>query len=261
MRVHEVELLGVLKVNQVFQSVGNRKTPLYERVVMQIQSAISVGDLKPGDKLPPERELVKLFGVSRVSIREALKSLRAMGLVRIRHGDGVYVCELDPDDRVQNLAASLLDPNGTIKELFEMRKVLETRAAAWAAERGVPRKIQELVRLIESIREGVAKRPSGYLFLLGEHDTKFHLCLAEAARNQVLVRVMNHLLDMLAESRARAWSVPGRPLRSVEEHARIVDAILSNDPVGARDAMRQHLENVEKELWQEDSSCQDIPED
>lgn len=184
--------------------------------------------------------------MSRISIREALKSLAAMDLVKIRHGDGVYVCE--PDKGRQNNRAYLFGPRVTMKELYELRKVLETQAAAWAAERGAPDKVRELANLIESIKEAISERSSGYLLLLGEHDARFHLCLAEAAQNQVLVRVMRHLLDLMAEARARSWSIPGRPERSVDDHARIVEAILSHDPAGARDAMYQHLENVEKEL-------------
>ncbi|GAW93913.1 FadR/GntR family transcriptional regulator [Calderihabitans maritimus] len=233
----------------MFQPVGGPKgTRLYEKVVMQIKSAISVGDLKPGDKLPSERELAEIFGVSRTSIREALKSLVAMGLIKIRHGDGIYVCESRGEEQLKNIGAYLMSHQGTLKDLFEIRRVLETEAAAWAAERGAPEKVQELVNLINTVKEGIAKRSGGYLLFLGEHDTKFHLCLAEASENQVLLRVMNNLLDLLAESRARAWSIPGRPLRSVEEHAKIVEAIVSGDVEGAREAMRQHLENVEKEI-------------
>ncbi len=129
-----------------------------------------------------------------------------------------------------------------------LRKVLESQAAVWAAERGAPDKVQELAKLLESVREEIKERSSGHLLLLGEHDIGFHLCLVEAVRNQVLARVMHHLLDLMAEASARSWSIPGRPEKSVDEHARVVEAILAHDPALAREAMHRHLENVEKEL-------------
>lgn len=220
----------------------------YEKVVLQIKSAISSGELKPGDKLPPERELAKLFGVSRTSIREALKSLATSGLITIRHGDGAYVSEPRLENELASLAGYLLDRQGTLMELLELRKVLETQAAAWAAERGDPDKMRELAGLIVVGRDGIRKRSGGLLSLLTEHDTKFHLCLADAAGNQVYVRVMNHLLDLLIDSRVKAWSIPGRPLKSLEEHAKVVDAIVRRDPEGAKEAMRQHLESLERDI-------------
>lgn len=236
-------LVGRQRARGIFEPVGNQRTRLWDKVVLQIRAAIRNGDLKPGDRLPPERKLAEIFGTSRTIVREAMKVLAAQGLVEIRHGQGMFVV-----DRGSDLSLPRPGEPGNLRDLFEIRKVLEIQAAAWAALRAPEERVRRLAEELDAVEREVRARDTGRLLLLGEHDTKFHLAIAEASGNRVLVRVMRDLLDLLAESRAKAWSIPGRPLRSLEEHRRIVGAIAGRDPDRAKVAMYAHLDNVERDI-------------
>lgn len=232
----------------MFKPVQEKSDSIYGKVVTELKSAIMSGRLKPGDKLPGERVLAEMLGVSRTSLREALKMLAAAGLVTIKHGQGVFIANHDHDSYLQKFVQQVLVNPQEIKELFEIRKVLETQAAAWVAERGSTDQINRLAGLLTSTKDKLAQQPTPGLALLAEQDSKFHLLLAEATNNSVLVRIMEGLLDLLADSRCRSMAVPGRPLKSLEEHRQVVEALLLRQPDAAREAMLQHLENVEKDI-------------
>ncbi|MCG0278369.1 MAG: FadR family transcriptional regulator [Thermanaeromonas sp.] len=221
---------------------------VYHRVVDEIKTGIFEGRLKPGDRLPAERELAEMLGVSRTSVREALKMLAAEGLVRIKHGQGAFIAEQDPDAYIQQFAKRIFVNPKTIKDLFEIRKTLEPAAAAWAAERAAQQELEELAGLVRQTKESLKQLPRGRLPVLARHDTQFHYNLAKATGNTVLVRIVDSLMDLLADIRSRTLSIPGRGEASVEEHGVIAEALLRRDARGASAAMLQHLENVEQQI-------------
>lgn len=217
-----------------------RKTRVYEEVAGQIQRLITEGRLKPGDKLPPERELAETFGVSRTSVRDAIRVLELMGLVEPRQGEGTVVRDLTPDSLVHPLTSLLVRNRGLLAELLDVRKMIEPSLAARAAVHASP---EELAQLDEIFNRQQDKVRRGKLAI--EEDSEFHYTIATAARNRVVLRVLDVLMDLLRESRERSLQVEGRLLKSLEGHRRILEAIRRRDSVAAEAAMRQHLHEIE----------------
>ncbi|WP_406676194.1 FadR/GntR family transcriptional regulator [Moorella sp. ACPs] len=233
---------------RLFQPINRNPKSVYHRVVDEIKKSIFEGRMKPGDRLPAERELAEMLGVSRTSVREALKMLAAEGLVSIRHGQGAFISEQDPDEYLKRFASHLPVNRDTVLHLFEVRKVLEPQAARWVAERASQTDIQELASMVTTTREHLGRLRSGRLSLLAGHDSNFHYRLAQATGNTVLVRLMHSMLDLLADSRSRSLAIPGRGERSVDEHYEIVKALIKRNGEEAAAAMLRHLEDVEEQI-------------
>lgn len=227
----------------IFAPVRPLGSKLSSRVADQIQALIAARRLKPGDRLPSEAELARSLRVSRPSLREALKTLAAVGLLEIRHGQGTYVRSGDVDRALDRATSAWFGGHGTGRHLLEMRQLLEPPAAAWAAERATAEERRALAEVVTRMK---AVRPddSDLVETLERLDTELHQRIAEATHNALLVRVMRSLLDLLSESRKRSLRIPGQGLKSVRYHEAIVRAIARGDPRGASRAMREHLEDV-----------------
>jgi len=217
-----------------------RKTRVFEGVVLQIQRLIVDGALKPGERLPPERELAARLSVSRSSVRDAIRILELAGLVVPRQGEGTVVADLGPENVAAPIAAILLRKRELIGELLDVRRMIEPTLAARAAERATP---EEIARLEEILERQAAKAARGEPTV--DEDGEFHYQIALAARNGVVRSVLDVLMQLLRETRARSLQAPGRPRRSLEGHRRIVEAIARHDPEGAERAVRLHLEEIE----------------
>lgn len=217
-----------------------RKTRIYEEVAAQIQRLISDGRLKPGDRLPPERELAEAFSVSRTSVRDAIRVLEMMGLLEPRQGEGTLVRDLSPDSLVNPLASLLVRNRLRMAELLDVRKMLEPPVAGRAAAHATD---AELTQLQDILRRQEEKVRRGELAI--DEDSEFHYTIALAARNSVVLRVLDVLMDLLRESRERSLQVTGRLQRSFDGHRRIMAALLAHDAALAEAAMRQHIEEIE----------------
>jgi len=217
---------------------------LSEGIVNQIMQAINNGELKPGDKLPAEREMCTVFSVSRTVIRDALKMLVGLGVVTIRHGMGAYINEVDGAEDVSRLAALLQISRGTVEELFQVREVIESQAVIWCTQNANEQDLRLLQYIVRKGKE-LEDADESKLALL---DAEFHLKIVEAAGNRVLMRLMINLLDLLGENRARALMVPGRQRLSVLEHETIFEAIKQRDPELAHERMLSHLANVSEAI-------------
>lgn len=220
-----------------------RKTRIYEEVAAQIQRLIGDGRLKPGDRLPPERELAEAFSVSRTSVRDAIRVLEMMGLLEPRQGEGTVVRDLSPDILVNPLASLLVRNRMRMAELLDVRKMLEPPVAGRAAVHATE---AELAQLQDILRRQEEKVRRGELAI--DEDSEFHYTIALAARNSVLLRVLDVLMDLLRESRERSLQVAGRLHRSFDGHRRIMAALLAHDPALAEASMRQHVEEIEEVL-------------
>ncbi len=220
-----------------------RKTKVYEEVVEQIQRLILDGRLKPGDKLPAERELAEAFGVSRTSVRDAIRVLELTGLVEPRQGEGTVVRDLTPDSLINPLASLLLRNSTLLAELLEVRRMLEPPIAARAATHA---SVEEMTRLQEILHRQKEKVRRGELAI--DDDSEFHYTIATAAKNRVVLKVLDVLMDLLRESRERSLQVQGRLQKSLAGHRRILDAIQRRDPAAAEAAMRQHIDEIEAVL-------------
>ncbi|MDR5693986.1 MAG: FadR/GntR family transcriptional regulator [Armatimonadota bacterium] len=220
-----------------------RKTKVYEEVASRIQRLILEGRLKPGDYLPPERELAEVFGVSRTSIRDAIRVLELLGLVEPRHGEGTLIKEVSPDILTAPLTTILTAKKALLAELLEVRKMFEPNVARYAALRASPEEIEKLQSIVARQEEKVQR---GEVAI--EEDDEFHYTIAKASRNQVTLRVVDVLMDLLRESRERALQIEGRPARSLQGHKRILQAIQRRDGEAAAEAMFKHIEEIEEIL-------------
>jgi GntR family transcriptional regulator, transcriptional repressor for pyruvate dehydrogenase complex len=229
---------GTLPGDVAFTAV--KKTRLFEGVARQIQALIVDGALKTGDLLPPERELAERFGVSRSSVRDAIRTLEFVGLVVPRQGEGTVVADVSPEAVVMPIASVLGRKRELIEELLDIRKMIEPALAARAAERATP---EEIARLEDVLKRQRAKTQRGELAV--EEDAEFHYQLALAAKNGVVRRVIDVLMRLLRETRARSLQTHGRPERSLAGHKRILDAIKRRDPAAAERAVRRHVEEIE----------------
>src|SRR5438270_4614404 len=217
-----------------------RTTRLYEQIVHQIEESIVKGNLKPGDQLPAERDLAQRFGVSRTAVREAVKALREKGLVEAYSGRGTFITDGTTQAVRQSLdlMVKIGQPEGST-HLAEVRAILEPEIAGLAAMR-----IQEAE--LATMREAVAvmdkagQDPDAYI----EADLDFHLALAEAAANPLILSLLDSIVGLLREQRLRIFRVPGGPDRGQVHHKRILEAVERHDAEKARDAMRAHLSQV-----------------
>jgi GntR family transcriptional repressor for pyruvate dehydrogenase complex len=220
-----------------------RTSRLYEQIVQQIEDSIVKGTLKAGDQLPAERELAQRFGVSRTAVREAVKALREKGLVEAYSGRGTFITDGTTQAVRQSfdLMVKIGQPEGST-HLAEVRAILEPEIAALAAEH-----IQEPE--LATMREAVAamdragKDPETYI----EADLDFHLALAEGANNPIILSLLDSIVALLREQRLRIFKVPGGPERGQVHHKRILDAVEKHDAEKARDAMREHLDQVRED--------------
>ncbi|MFL5397101.1 MAG: FadR/GntR family transcriptional regulator [Myxococcales bacterium] len=217
-----------------------RKERRYEQVAEQIQKLIAEGTLKPGDRLPPERELATRFGVARSSIRDAVRTLEVMGILEPRQGTGTVVRDLSADSLVVPLATVLVRKRELVEELIDVRRILEPALAARAAKNATVEEVMELEDILRRQREKMSRGQPTI-----EEDSEFHYAIGRAARNSVVLKVLDILMDLLRESRARSLQTQGRPERSYAGHQRVLRAIKRRDPDAAEKAVRKHLEEIE----------------
>jgi GntR family transcriptional regulator, transcriptional repressor for pyruvate dehydrogenase complex len=216
------------------------KTKVYEKIAVQIQRLICDGSLKPGEKLPPERELAGMFHVSRGSLRDAVRALEVTGFVEARHGEGTVVRTPSAESLINPLTTVLLHRREFVSELLEFRAMIEPVLARRAAKQASP---EDLAELDDIVRRQQEKVDRGELAI--EEDTQFHNTLAHAAKNRVVLNVLDVFMDLLRESRERSLQVEGRLQKSVEGHRQILQAIQRHDPSAAEAAMRRHIETIE----------------
>ncbi|GGE53236.1 GntR family transcriptional regulator [Pullulanibacillus camelliae] len=220
------------------------KTTISKKVVDYIKDLIIEHKLKSGEKMPSERELAELLNVSRNTIRESYKILATLGYVEIKHGQGVFVA--NEHTSMEQWAASVFITDSQIEELFEIRKLLETKSVESVAERITDEQLERLWLVTNNAYE-VAEKNNDFDYI-AKADQEFHLLLAEFSGNSVLKRLMYNLIDLLKESRRKSIQIPGRSLKSISEHQDIIRAIAKKDPDQAIRRMLKHLESVEKAL-------------
>jgi GntR family transcriptional regulator, transcriptional repressor for pyruvate dehydrogenase complex len=228
-----------------------RTSRLYEQIVQQIEESILKGALKPGDQLPAERALAQRFGVSRTAVREAVKALREKGLVEAFTGRGTFITDGTSQAIRQSLdlMAKIGQPDGS-RDLAEVRAILEPEIAALAATRVEE---QHLATMREAVAVMDRSRQDPDAFI--EADLDFHLSLAEAAANPLILSLIDSIVGLLREQRMRIFNVEGGPERGQFHHKRILEAIEQRDPERARAAMCAHLHQV-----REDSQVDSIEE-
>lgn len=219
-----------------------KKVRVYEEIVEQLREYLKKGELKPGDRLPSERDLADQFDVSRVSVRQALTILETQGLLVRKVGGGTYKVS-EEDFEVSQLVNLLMSDTAEINEPLEVRRLIEPKMAQMAAERATQEDIAEmedcLLRQTKRIEEGE---------LIISEDSDFHYAIAKATKNGIIVKLVEAIHDMLWHTREKSIKAEHGGKRSLEGHYTILEAIKQGDSYAAYEAMRKHLEEVESLL-------------
>lgn len=220
---------------------------IYEEVTDALVEMIKKGELQPGDRLDSVEQLAQNFDVSRSAVREALSGMRAMGLIVMRQGEGTFVTKFDASNFTLPINTGLLMKKEDIREIYEVRKILEVGAAKSAA---IHHKIEDLIPLKEAIIEMEQAKSNGEI---GEGaDMRFHLAVANATHNDILIHLMRSvsevMLSVLRETRQVLVYTEKKTVSLINEHQLIYDAIKNREPEKAHQYMLEHLTNVEKSL-------------
>jgi GntR family transcriptional repressor for pyruvate dehydrogenase complex len=220
-----------------------RKSVVTTEAVERIKEMIVERRLRPESKLPPERELCEMLGISRSSVREAIRALTHMNILEARQGQGTFVTSLSPQVLTEPLRFVMAVNEDLIYQLFEIRKMIETKAAALAAERITTEQLEELRfhydMLVRSLDE-----PSVFL----RHDVAMHELIARATRNDLLVSLFGSFFDLLLESRKRTGSVTAIRAQTIIDHGKILEVLEARDAERSSAAMLEHLDHVEGKL-------------
>ncbi len=216
-----------------------KKTRVAEEVADRIRVLMLDGTFPSGEPLPSERHLAERFGVSRGSIRDALRTLETIGLLETRHGQGTFPHELSVDRLVAPLASVMAYRSDLQDELLDVRRMFEPAVARVAALRATDEDLDDLQRILETQRQ---KLKAGHSAIV--EDTAFHAVLARSTRNRVVMSIMATLNDLLVDSRTQSLKQRGRPSRSVDGHEAVVAAIRRRDAEGASQAMYNHIDQI-----------------
>src|ERR671924_1528916 len=209
---------------------------LYEQVVSQIQAWITENGLQVGDRLPPERELASRLGVSRATISQALVAMEVVGMVSVRHGDGVVLVEPVGSTKIVN---ALRRHAQQLPEIIEAREALEAKLAALAAERRTKSDLAAIDEAWQVMERDIAAGGRGV-----EGDELFHAAVTAAGHSALLARLMAEISELIKETRIESLSQPDRPLNSLRGHRRIAEAIRARDAEAAAVAMQDHITMV-----------------
>jgi DNA-binding FadR family transcriptional regulator len=201
-------------------------------------------NLKAGDKLESERELARIIGISRPSLREAIQVLQAQGRLMVKHGVGVFVLDEIEGEKFKD---AYLSQRHNIEELFQMREILEAPSVEWAAERRTEEQLIEIKRAMSRLNEALKQDPIDF-DRVRELDMEFHLEIVRSAQNRFLNQTLGTLQEIMRHSMDNTLKLPGRIDQSEAEHRIILEAIENRDPIKARLMIIQHIHNA-RDAW------------
>ncbi len=220
-----------------------KRRALHEDVMVRLAAYLREGKLKPGDRLPPERELAGRMHVSRATIREALRVMQLQSLIVSRHGAGTFIAE----GKAASLAQAVTQ--FALHDIFEARRLLDPSMAALAARRATPKDIAKLKSILKEQEENMQRGEDG-----GASDMRFHSAIAEATHNRAIIRLAQVLTEIFSPSRDAVLQSGERAKNSVLFHKRILKSIEAHSPEEARRAMAEHVKSVDRELMGKDIS-------
>lgn len=219
------------------------RVPIVSQVEVRIRAMIENKIYRPGMKLPTEYEFCEMLQVGRGTVREALRTLQAKGLVEIKPGRGAFVAESEPVDA--NPIVWLVQNKKELRDSIEVRNALEPLAARKMAENGSEEAMHALQRIHEDFLEAIEKGESDRI---AELDESFHSLIVRESGNQLLSEINLHLCQGMHTFRSKTFTVLQNVRNAVIPHTRIMDAILRRDGASAEKEMRQHLKMVEEDL-------------
>ena len=220
---------------------------VYREIVDQIREMIQRGELKPGERLMAERDLAEQMQVGRPAVREAFRALEAMGIIEIRTGEGTFIRRADSQPFLENLALLLMTEKDTVKELLELRIIVEVESAGLAAVRHTAKDIKNMEVVLKQMETDLVAGELG-----DRADFQFHYAIAVGSGNTLLVKLLQTISETMQNglqyARENLYRAPGTPRRLLQEHQAIYRAIKNGDVPGARQSMYEHLDRVEKAL-------------
>ncbi|WP_394347271.1 FadR/GntR family transcriptional regulator [Streptomonospora litoralis] len=226
------------------EAAAPERLPVTQRAIDHIKQMIAAGELRPGDRLPTERDLAAGLGVSRSSIREAIRALTTLGVLEVRHGAGVYVTPLRPGDLLETFSVlAEISQGETLVEVLQVRRMLEPAATALAAARADEVQLRRLAGILERIDAGGSEGETVAA------DLSFHQAIVEITGNATLLAINDGLSSRTFN--ARVWHghrAAGITARLREDHERIYQALRDRDPDAARAAATMHVMEVERWL-------------
>ncbi len=227
----------------IFDSIKTRR--LSDEIVRQIKEALFAGKLRPGDKLPTERELAQRFATSRASVREALRTLEPEGIIRVKKGvvGGIFVAEGDHRPLAKSFEVLLHLKKITIQQIAEVRLIFEPEAARLAAERADDEDLQEMAEVIASMSTALQRNRLPRLY-----DLRFHLLVARATGNPILQVLAESMLGVASRTISQLNPTRDTIQHVVRFHRNVFEAISRHDPEAAYSAMLEHIADVQSRL-------------
>ncbi|WP_209122544.1 FadR/GntR family transcriptional regulator [Alkalihalobacillus sp. BA299] len=222
---------------------------IYEIVAEQLMDMIKKGEVKPGERLASVQQLAEEFNVGRSAIREALSALKATGYVEMRQGEGTFVKKLDLDLIGSIIPGIQLMQKEDVRELFEIRKVIETGAASLAAVNRTDEDLKDMEGALQEMQQAEGNGSVGE-----KADVNFHKAIVRATKNEMLSKLVGNVSDVMHQSMREArklllYSEQRRMNQLYEEHLRIYEAIKEKDQQAAFEAMMEHIIGVEQGLF------------
>ena len=212
---------------------------LSDQIAEQLRAGIAAKQYLPGEKLPVEADLAAQFGVSRITIREAMRKLDIMGIVEIRQGAGTFVKTITPGAYIKTLFPMLSMDSNSLKDIFEIRQIIECKSAELAALNALPEDLTQIKKVLSKMPEAVR---TGQLRLYNELDLQFHYAVAKCTHNQILVTIQELLSDLVEGSINMGLTPINALEHSIIFHQKIYEAIVKHDAVCAAGLMNAHIE-------------------
>jgi len=219
----------------------NSEQTLRHKTVKGIKNYLEYHKLNPGDRLPPERQMAKQFGISRTIVRDAVNTLAGLGVLEIKHRSGIYMASVDSKTLASQLSIRLIFNRHSAINLFQVRQVLETAVARWAAEHCDEDGEAKLRKLMKETRECLSKEDR---ICFREIDSRFHILLAELSKNPIVVDLIRTLLEYMQSVRHFFLSLPAKIEECSRQHEIIIEAVCDRSPGRAAAAMEEHLQTV-----------------
>jgi GntR family transcriptional repressor for pyruvate dehydrogenase complex len=209
---------------------------------------IKNGAIKVGERLPGQRSLANQLGIGRSSLREAIRHLEVLGILKTKPGLGTYVISDKPKSFETPLETWLAEHRDEVNKVFEVREAVESKAAELASTRATQEEIHDISKVLEKMGEAIEQ---GEIEKATELDLAFHDLISNAADNELLCQIIDSIQESLKKSRQAVLALPGRAKRSLAEHKKILEAIKEAKPNVAKQAMVEHLREA----------LSDIPDD
>ena len=225
-------------IDKNFQEIT--RTSLQKQIVQQIELLIDDGKLKHGDRLPPERKLAEIFKVSRHSLREAIRTLEEKNVLKSKPGSGTFVLIEDKSRVLEYSAGVIGKEKKEQQEVFQFRKLLEPQIAGLATKNATENDMVQLAKILEN-----QKNSGDDLASVRKYDQQFHLLLARATGNSILVKIVELLTEIIDKSRVALLINEERLIKSMKGHTLILDALKEKNIEKAKEAMALHIADIE----------------